>query len=95
MNKVTLREFWNDNCDSIKSLFLVGTAQPSGIQYTANLDEDDEDYCDLGELIENLGYNLWEAEGEIDAEGDWAWDGNLPGVRDYNGNSYTRIEANK
>ena len=94
MEKITLRDFWNANADSIKSLFLVGTACPAGIEYTANLEADGEDCCDLCELIDNLGYNLWEAEGEIDSEGNWAWDGNLPGVRDLKGNSYTRIEAN-
>ena len=100
---MTFREFWNDN--EITELFVAGTGCPAGLTYTHNVDTDvDEDYCDLGDLIDSLfPYGavsaesdtwefesaVWELEGDVTL-GRWNWngEGRISGMR---GGDYHQI----
>lgn len=91
---VTLLDFWNSRTiDSvvIDSMFVVGTACPSGREYRHDTDSDGDDYCDLNELLANLSphVDLLSLSGVVDGAA-WTWDGG-GNPRDVRGNSYTRI----
>jgi hypothetical protein len=89
-NSFQLREFWNNA--NVKSLFVVGTACPTGEEYRHDTDtEDESDYCDLTDLIVNLSphVDLFDLSGTVDGDS-WTWDG-VGNPRDVRGNSYTRI----
>jgi len=96
--KITLGEFWAR--DGVGSLFLAGVGMPSGQQFDHDTDAEGEDYCDVGDVIEQL--DLGDLEGTVDSEGIWQWDGKgerLPsgdraeGPRDWNGNTIYKVQA--
>lgn len=82
---VSLKDFWN--ATEVASLFVVSTAIPAGEEFTVGGED-----CDVWEVLDSglSPTDLWEIEGEIDADGDWNWNG-VGNVRDFRGNSYTRI----
>jgi len=96
MAKMTLREYWNDHCDNVTSLFLAGNGCPAGQTYTQNLEEEGEDYCDMHDLLETGLCNvdeydrsrIWDCAGKMSEDGsEWRWDG-LGGLTDFQGNDY-------
>lgn len=88
---VTLLDFWNSR--TVESLFVVGTACPTGQEYRHQPEPDGDDYCDLNELIDNLSphVDLFGLSGTVDGA-TWTWDG-VGNPRDVRGNSYTRLAA--
>lgn len=91
---MTFLEFWNDN--NVTEIFVAGNGCPGGQTFKHDTDtEIDEDYCDLGELIQeggglfSGGTELDELHGEV-VDGVWRWDG-LGWAKDLNGNDYHQI----
>ena len=76
------------------SIFVVSTANPTGIEYRENLTDKGEDYCDCCELL--CTYNLSPTdllalEGGVEGDS-WTWDGKGK-VKDYFGNSITLLRV--
>ena len=90
MSKISLLDFWNNN--EVSSLWINGSQNPIGITYVQNADEDD--YCDLHEVIDN-GLSIsagWNLQGNVVENGSWVWDGEGD-FCDPKGNSYHRMQV--
>lgn len=99
--KKTLREYWNEN--EVTQLFWASTGKPTGQHLELNLDDEGEDYCDLNEVVDSMCVDFetgesdwWEAQGEIQPDNSWEWDGLPVGLRDLtdmNGNNLTILRV--
>ena len=71
--KTSFTDFWNDN--DARQLWIVTTGIPTGLTLQHNLDGHDEDYCNLGELLDEEQFDwLSELTGFV-VDGQWQWDG--------------------
>ena len=72
-------------------IWLVTTGHPTGIELKSNLEADNEDYCDLGELLNESQFDwLGSLAGTVDGMR-WTWDGN--GSPNYLSNSVLNVVA--
>lgn len=78
---------YNNTINPVTYLWVCGVGCPTGSEY--NHSDQDEDYCDVGEVISELG--LWELSGKV-VDGRWEWDGNGE-PRDLRGNSILNVKA--
>ena len=87
---MTFIEFMEAN--SIQTIWIATSGSPTGIELTHNVDTDcDEDYCDLGELLNEDQFEfLNNLNGEV-VNGQWCWDGE--GEPRYMSNSIKNIKA--
>lgn len=87
---MTFNEFWANN--DVKTIWLTSVGSPGGIELTHNVDtECEEDYCDLGEIVNESQFDfIGELEGEVES-GRWEWNGE--GSPRYLTNSVTQLVA--
>ena len=83
---ISLQQYNND-IKPVSYLWIAGVGCPTGVDY--NHSDQDDDYCDVGEVISELG--LWELSGDV-VDGRWEWDGNGE-PRDVRGNSILNVKA--
>ena len=71
---MTFNEFWNTN--DVTAIWIATVGTPNGVELTHNVNTDCiEDYCDLGELINESQFDwLNELEGEVFNK-QWYWSG--------------------
>lgn len=71
---ISLLDFNNrPDAEAVTYLWFAGVVCPAGQDFTSDTDSESEDYCDLNELIGEMG--LWDLEGTVSESGQWSWDG--------------------
>lgn len=78
-----------NNVTPVTYLWLCGVGCPTGQDYRHDVESDGEDYCDLNQLINELG--LWELEGTV-IDGRWEWNGE-GNPTDQRGNTIYNVKA--
>ena len=89
LGTISLQDFNND-VQPVTELWFCGVGHPAGLTYIHDVQSDDEAYCDVTELIDDLG--LWELTGTV-TDGRWEWDGTGKPT-DLQGNSILNVKAN-
>lgn len=85
---ISLQDY-NNNVKAVTYLWVCGVACPAGQDFNHDTESDGEDYCDLTELIGEMG--LWDLEGSV-VDGRWEWNGK-GNVRDERGNTIYNVKA--
>ena len=85
---ISLRDFHND-IKPVTNLWICGVGHPAGITYLHDVKSDDDSYCDVGAVIDDL--DIWELTGTV-SQSCWEWDGNGSPI-DTRGNSILNIKA--
>ena len=88
---ITFTEFWAKN--EVKTIWLTSVGSPGGIELTHNVDTDGEDYCDLGELVNESQFDFLRDLTGVVTDGEWEWDGEGEGDPRYLTNSVLQLKA--
>lgn len=79
---------YNNEINPVTYLWICGVGCPAGQDFNHRPDDDD-DFCNVDEIIDDLG--LWELEGEV-VNGRWEWNGE-GNPTDERGNTIYNVKA--
>lgn len=80
---------YNNNVKPVTYLWICGVGCPAGREYNHDVESDGDEYCDVNEIVGDLG--LWSLNGTI-VDDRWEWNG-VGNPVDERGNSILNVKA--